>query len=55
MNECEVKNFAVNISKILMDILSLEELTPQILHSLVEQITCTHEGKIHLYYPLEIG
>ncbi|KOS59968.1 hypothetical protein AN161_25900 [Lysinibacillus sp. FJAT-14222] len=57
MNEYE--NFEVSISKKLKDNLSLEELTPRILHSLVERITCTHEGEIHIHYtfvnPLEVG
>jgi site-specific DNA recombinase len=59
MNKCEDENYAVSIGKKLKNILSLEELTPQILHSLVERITCTHEGKIHIHYtfvnPLEVA
>lgn len=47
INECEDENYAVSICKKLKDILSLDKLTPQILHPLVERITCTHEVKIH--------
>lgn len=59
INECEDENYAVSIIKKLNEILSLDKLTPEILHSLVERITCTHEGKIHIHYtfvnPLEMS
>ncbi|KQU16387.1 hypothetical protein ASG65_26905 [Bacillus sp. Leaf13] len=58
MNECEDENYAVSIIQKLKDVLSLEELTPQILHSLVEKITCTDDGEIHIQYsfinPLQV-
>ncbi|MGE8080067.1 hypothetical protein [Peribacillus loiseleuriae] len=50
MNECEDENYTVSIIQKLKDVLSLEELTPQILHSLVEKITCTDDGEIHIQY-----
>ena len=42
-----------------LNVISLEELTPQILHALVEEITCTHEGEIQIKYsfvnPLQVA
>lgn len=59
MNECENENYAVHISEKLKDVISLKKLTPQVLHSLVERITCTHEGTIHIQYsfvnPLQVA
>ncbi|PGM56704.1 hypothetical protein [Bacillus sp. AFS053548] len=40
LKECENENYAINIGKKLKDVLDLNELTPAILHSLVEKITC---------------
>lgn len=40
------------------DILTLNDLTPQVLHSLVERVICTSAGDIHIQYkfvnPLQI-
>ncbi|WP_077210734.1 recombinase family protein [Bacillus dakarensis] len=59
MNECDNENYAVHIGEKLKDVISLDELTPQVLHSLVEKITCTHEGEIHIQYsfvnPLQVA
>jgi hypothetical protein len=58
LKECENENYAVDIGKKLKDIFILNDLTPQILHSLVEKITCTSTGDIHIQYnfvnPLQI-
>lgn len=59
MNDCDNEDYAIHISKKLKDVISLEELTPQVLHSLVEKITCTPEGEIHIKYsfvnPLQVA
>ena len=59
MNDCENEDYAVHISEKLKELISLEELTPKALNSLVEKITCTHEGEIHIKYsfvnPLQIA
>lgn len=58
VKECEDEDYVVTIGKKLKDVLSLEELTPSLLHSLVEKITCTHDGNIHIHYtfvnPLQV-
>ena len=43
MNDCNNEDYAIHISEKLKDVISLEELTSKVLHSLVEKITCTHE------------
>jgi site-specific DNA recombinase len=50
LKECENENHAINIGKKLKDVLNLKELTPSILHSLVEKITCNHDGTVHIKY-----
>ncbi len=59
MNDCNNEDYVIHISVKLKDVISLEELTPQVLHSLVEKITCTHEGEIHIHYsfvnPLQVA
>ena len=50
MQECENENYTVHIGQKLKDILTLKELTPQVLHSLVEKVTCTHDGNVHIQY-----
>ncbi|MFJ8267674.1 recombinase zinc beta ribbon domain-containing protein [Peribacillus asahii] len=37
-------------NKKLKDVLNLKELTPQVLHSLVEKITCKNDGTVHIQY-----
>jgi site-specific DNA recombinase len=49
-NYCENENYAVVIGKKLKDILTLNDLSPQILHSLVEKVTRTSPGDIHIQY-----
>jgi site-specific DNA recombinase len=48
--ECDNEDYAFNIGKKLKDVLNLKELTPQVLHSLVEKITCKNDGTIHIQY-----
>ena len=50
MQECENENYAVHIGQNLKDVLTLKELTPQILHSLVEKVTCTRDGSVQIQY-----
>ncbi|MDP4086795.1 MAG: recombinase family protein [Bacillota bacterium] len=50
LKECEDQNYAINIGSKLKEILNLKELTPTILHSLVEKITCDHDGTVHIQY-----
>jgi site-specific DNA recombinase len=55
MQECENENFVLNIGEKLKDVLTLKELTPQVLHSLVEKvITCKLDGiKYSFVNPLQ--
>lgn len=41
MDECESENYVIYISQLLKDVLNLKELSPEVLHTLVEKITCT--------------
>ncbi|WHX25035.1 recombinase family protein [Virgibacillus halodenitrificans] len=50
MQEYENEDYAVNIGNKLKDVLTLKELTPNILHSLVDKITCEEEGNIRIQY-----
>nr|MBA5588634.1 recombinase family protein [Anaerobacillus isosaccharinicus]QOY37957.1 recombinase family protein [Anaerobacillus isosaccharinicus] len=50
LQECEDENYAIHISNKLKDILSLKDLTPQILHSLVEKVTINKDGDVHILY-----
>lgn len=58
MEECESENYVLHISKLLKDVLNLKELSPEVLHTLVEKITCT-DGNIRIHYkfvnPLQIA
>jgi site-specific DNA recombinase len=47
---CDNEDYAINIGKRLKDVLNLKELTPQVLHSLVEKITCKNDGTVHIQY-----
>ncbi|MEH7401855.1 recombinase zinc beta ribbon domain-containing protein [Gottfriedia acidiceleris] len=48
--ECESENYAIDLGKKLKDVSLLDDLTPQILHSLVNKITCSIEGNLRIYY-----
>ncbi|MGG3467650.1 hypothetical protein ABES02_09235 [Neobacillus pocheonensis] len=50
LQECDNEDYAINIGKKLKDVLNLKELTPQVLHSLVEKITCKNDGTVHIQY-----
>lgn len=50
LQECDNEDYAINIGKKLKDVLNLTELTPQVLHSLVEKITCKNDGTVHIQY-----
>ncbi|MGD6874207.1 recombinase family protein [Sutcliffiella horikoshii] len=50
MQECENEDYAIHIDNKLKDILALKNLTPHILHSLVEKITGNKNGHVHIQY-----
>ncbi|WP_142255408.1 hypothetical protein [Bacillus sinesaloumensis] len=50
MQDCENEDYAIHLGNKLKDVLALKELTPQILHSLVEKITCSPNGDVHIHY-----
>ena len=50
MQECANEDYAIHIGNKLKDVLTLKELTPNILHSLVEKITCEHDGSVRIQY-----
>nr|WP_318246141.1 recombinase zinc beta ribbon domain-containing protein [Halobacillus halophilus] len=58
MQECKSEDFAFHIGNKLKEVLGLKELTPKILHSLVEKITCNQDGSVNIQYsfvnPLQV-
>ncbi|MEH7110222.1 recombinase family protein [Bacillus sp. JJ1764] len=50
LKECEGENYTFDLGSKLKEFLSLTELTPQVLHSLVERITCNSQGDIRIHY-----
>ncbi|MDA2529939.1 hypothetical protein PDQ04_16070 [Bacillus cereus] len=50
LKECAEESYSINLSKKLKEFLTLKVLSPQVLHSLVEKITCSNEGNIHIHY-----
>lgn len=58
LEECESENYGIHISKLLKDVLNLNALTPEVLHTLVDKITCK-DGNIRIHYkfvnPLQIA
>ena len=50
LEECESENYAIDLGKKLKDVSLLDDLTPQILHSLVNKITCSIEGNLRIHY-----
>ena len=50
LNECSEENYTLEIANKLREFLSLKELTPQVLHNLVEKITCNTGGEIRIQY-----
>gem|GEM_PF-6347436 len=50
LEECESENYAIDLGKKLKDISLLDDLTPKILYSLVNKITCSIEGNLRIHY-----
>ncbi|MGG0175208.1 recombinase family protein [Gottfriedia acidiceleris] len=54
---CESEHFAIDLGKRIKEVSILNDLTPQILHTLVNKVTCSIEGNLHIHYnfvnPLE--
>ena len=50
MKQCTEESYSIDLRKKLKDLLNLKELTPQLLHTLVEKIACTVEGHIRFQY-----
>ena len=50
IKECSEKNYSIELANKLEEFLSLKELTPQVLHSLVEKVTCNIDGNIRITY-----
>ncbi|XZF75597.1 recombinase family protein [Bacillus sp. AL-1R] len=50
LEECESENYAIDLGKKLKDVSLLDDLTHQILHSLVNKITCSIEGNLRIHY-----
>lgn len=50
LEECTNENYAIDLGSKLKEFLLLKDLTPQLLHSLVEKITCSIEGEIRIHY-----
>ncbi|WML57456.1 recombinase family protein [Neobacillus sp. PS2-9] len=50
LEECESENYAIDLSKKLKDVSLLDDLTPQVLHSLVNKITCSIKGNLRIHY-----
>ncbi|MDF2605849.1 MAG: hypothetical protein K0S34_39 [Bacillales bacterium] len=47
---CNDENYLLTIREKLKDILKLKELTPKLLSMLVEKITATSDGEVHIKY-----
>ncbi len=50
LEECTNENYTLEMGKKLKDFLSLKDLTSQVLHSLVDKITCNSQGDIRIHY-----
>jgi len=50
LEECESKNFAIDLGKKLKEVSILNDLTPQVLHSLVNKVTCSIDGNMCIHY-----
>lgn len=50
LEECESENYAIDLGKKLKDVSILNDLTPQVLHSLVSKVTCSIDGNLRIYY-----
>ena len=50
LEECTNENYTLEMGKKLKGFLSFKDLTSQVLHSLVEKITCNSQGEIRIHY-----
>ncbi|MGD6779979.1 recombinase family protein [Sutcliffiella horikoshii] len=50
LTECESENYAIDLGKKLEGISVLDDLTPQVLHSLVSKVTCSLDGNLSIHY-----
>lgn len=50
LKECESENFAIDLGKKLKEVSILNDLTPQVLHSFVNNVTCNIDGNLSVHY-----
>ncbi|MHA6261150.1 recombinase family protein [Sporosarcina sp. CAU 1771] len=50
LEECTDQNYTIDLRSKLREFLTINTLTPQVLHSLVSKITCSDDGSIHIQY-----
>ncbi|MGD7046157.1 recombinase family protein [Jeotgalibacillus proteolyticus] len=50
LEECSNENYAVDLGSKLKEFLFLKDLTPQLLHTLVEKVTCNKDNEIRIHY-----
>ncbi|WP_282173127.1 hypothetical protein [Cytobacillus firmus] len=50
LEECESENYAIDLGKKLKEVSILNDLTPQVLHSLVNKVTCSVDGNLRIHY-----
>ncbi|MDQ0253942.1 DNA invertase Pin-like site-specific DNA recombinase [Evansella vedderi] len=50
LDECESENYAIDLGKKLQEVSILNDLSPQLLHSLVNNVTCSDNGNLHIHY-----
>lgn len=46
LQECKEENYAIDLRDKLKDVLTIKEITPQLLHSLVSHIDCKSDGTV---------
>ncbi|KIL47030.1 site-specific recombinase [Jeotgalibacillus campisalis] len=46
----EMRDYAVDLGTKLKEFLFLKDLTPQLLHTLVEKVTCNKDNEIRIHY-----
>jgi site-specific DNA recombinase len=49
-DECENENYAIDLGRKLKEVSIISDLTHQVLHSLVNKVTCSIDGNIRLHY-----
>jgi site-specific DNA recombinase len=50
LEECESENYAIDLGKKLKDVSILNDLSSQVLHSLVNKVTCSIDGNLRIHY-----